>query len=173
MGTAPASESTQDGNNTTSDTTSGAGDTFTPITSQDDLNRIISDRISRERSKYSDYADIKAKAARLDELVAADKSEAEKAAERAAAAESERDAAKAEALRLRIAAKHGVSDDDADLFLTGTDEETLTRQAERLAQRTSDRKKNGNVVPREGTTSGQPAEDEMRAFTRQLFNVGD
>jgi hypothetical protein len=29
--------------------------------------------------------------------------------------------ATAEALRLRVAAKHGISDEDADLFLTGTD----------------------------------------------------
>ena len=41
--------------------------------------------------------------------------------------------AQAEALRWRIAAKHGISDDDAETFLTGSDEAALTRQAERLA----------------------------------------
>lgn len=165
--------STQDGNETT-DTTSGGGDEFKPITSQDDLNRIITERISRERSKYSDYADIKAKAEKFDELDAANKSEVERAAEKAAAAERERDEARAEALRLRIATKHGISDpDDIDLFLTGTDEETLTKQAERLGQRSEDRKKNGNRVPREGTTPREPAEDEMREFTRNLFKTGD
>ena len=39
-----------------------------------------------------------------------------------------------EAMRWRVAAKHGVSEDDVELFLNGTDEETLTKQAERLSQ---------------------------------------
>lgn len=74
-------------------------------------------------------------ATRIKEFEDRDKSELEKAAERSKSAEQERDAAKAEALRLRTAIKHGISDEDAELFLTGTDEETLTRQAERLAER--------------------------------------
>ena len=51
-----------------------------------------------------------------------------------AAKEYEQAAAKAsaEALRWRIAARHGIGDEDAETFLTGADEETLTRQAERL-----------------------------------------
>lgn len=44
----------------------------------------------------------------------------------------------AELLKMRIAGKHGVTDEeDIELFLTGSDEETLIRQAERLAQRNS------------------------------------
>lgn len=167
------SASNQDGNQTTTDTTSDGGDEFKPITSQDDLNRIIAERISRERSKFSDYADLKAKAEKYDELEEANKSEVERAAEKAAAAERERDEARADALRLRIATKHGISDEeDIDLFLTGTDEETLTKQAERLSQRSEDRKKTGNVVPKEGTAS-QPKSDDLREFTRNLFGSGD
>ena len=41
---------------------------FKPITSQDDLNRIIGERVARAKAKYADYEDVKAKAARLDEL---------------------------------------------------------------------------------------------------------
>lgn len=37
-----------------------------------------------------------------------------------------------EALRLRIAIKNGISDEDAETFLTGATEEQMTRQAERL-----------------------------------------
>lgn len=50
--------------------------------------------------------------------------------------EAEEAAAKAatEALRWRTAAKFGISDEDAETFLTGTDEATITRQAERLAE---------------------------------------
>lgn len=38
-----------------------------------------------------------------------------------------------EALRWKTAAAHGINDEDAEVFLTGSDEETITRQAERLA----------------------------------------
>lgn len=69
----------------------------------------------------------------LGELKQAQMSELEKA--QTVAKEFEAAAAKAqsEALRWRIAAKHGISDEDAETFLTGSDEETLVRQAERLA----------------------------------------
>lgn len=159
----------QDGNNNASGSTSDAGNAFKPITSQEDLNEALKERLNRERSKFADYDTLKTKAEQFDQLEAANKSEIERAADKAAAAERERDAAKAEALRWKVAAKHGISDEDADLFLTGTDEETLTKQAERLSERVTDRKKQGNHVPREGTTPRDPKEDEMRAFTRQLF----
>ena len=46
--------------------------------------------------------------------------------------------ATAELLRYRTAAAHGITDaEDIELFLTGTDEETLTRQAKALAARTA------------------------------------
>jgi hypothetical protein len=164
--------SNQDGN-TNGEATSGAGDEFKAVTSQDDLNRIINDRLTRERAKYADYKDVKAKAARLDEIEAANKSEIEKATEKATAAELERDAAKAEALRLRIAAKHQISDEDADLFLTGTDEATLTKQAERLAQRSEDRKKQGNYVAREGGNTTRPPTEDDAEFARGLLGGSD
>src|SRR5690554_6655553 len=135
-----------DGGSNNSGPTLPADGGFKPITSQDDLNRIITARVERERSKYGDYDDLKAKAAKLDEIEQANKSEAEKLAEAKAAAERERDAAKVEALRLRVATKHDISDEDADLFLTATDEATLTKQAERLAARANRR----NYVPRAG-----------------------
>ena len=99
-------------------------------------------------------------------------SEAEKQAQRVQALEAEALAARSEALRLRIATKFGIGDEDADLFLTATDEETLTKQAERLSALEADRKKQGNHVPREGVTHPQPGEDDMRAFARNLF-AGD
>ena len=146
------------------------GTEFKPITTQDDLNKVIAERISRERAKFADYKDVKAKADRLDSLEAANKSEAQKVAERIAALESENARIQSEALRSRIQAKHGISDEDADLFLTGTDEATLTRQAEALAGKAADRKKQSNVVPTEGKATPPPAGDEMREFTRGLFN---
>lgn len=171
-GTDTKNPSTQDGKQTT-DPTSGGGDEFKPITSQEDFEARLKDRLGRERSKFADYDDLKAKAAKFDELDAANKSEIEKATEKATAAEQRAAKAEADALRWKVAAKHGISDEDAELFLTGTDEETLTKQAERLTERVADRKKNGNVVPKEGKTPREPQEGEMREFTRKLFGGAD
>lgn len=164
--------STQDGKQTT-DPTSGGGDTFKPIKSQDELNEALKERLARERSKFADYDDLKAKASKFDELEAANKSEIEKANDAKTQAEQRAAKAEADALRWKVAAKHGISDEDAELFLTGTDEETLTKQAQRLTERVADRKKQGNHVPREGTTPREPHEDEMREFTRKLFQSAD
>lgn len=159
---------TPEGGTNSGDTPPAPTDEFRPITSQDDLNRILEDRLKRERSKYADYRDIKAKAARLDELETANQTEIEKVNGRASTAESERDAAKAEAMRLRIAVSHGITLEDADLFLIGSDEETLTAQAKRLIDRDSTRKKANHHVPREGATNPNVDTDEREA-ARSLF----
>lgn len=162
------SEATTEGGNTSGETPAAESE-FKPITSQDDLNKVINERLQRERAKYADYKDVKAKAARLDEIEQANQTEAEKAAKRVAELEAELNNTRRESLRLRIAAEHGITDaDDIDLFLTGTDEETLTKQAKRLADRTADRKKQGNHVPREGTTPSSAEGDERQAV-RGLF----
>ena len=41
---------------------------FTPISSQAELDRIIEQRLMRERQKFAGYAEYKAKAAELDTL---------------------------------------------------------------------------------------------------------
>lgn len=51
---------------------------FTPITNQADLDTIISNQLTQELAKYSDYDTLKTKAAKLDELEEANKSELEK-----------------------------------------------------------------------------------------------
>lgn len=110
-------------------------------------------------------------ARRLAEIEESQKTEAQKTADRLAAAEKDAADARAEALRLRIASKFGIGDEDADLFLSGTDEATLTRQAERLAGRETERKKSGNHVPREGSTP-PASSNEMSEFRESLFNAG-
>ena len=88
----------------------------------------------------------------------------------------------AKALRSAIAAEYGISTkkgpkgepSDADLFLTGSDEATLTAQAKRLAERVAEQKKQGNVAPKEGgTTNAGKGDEEMREFTRSLFARAD
>lgn len=110
-------------------------------------------------------------AARLAELEDAQKTETQRLTDAKLAAETEAAAARAEALRWRVAAKHGISDEDAELFLTGIDEATLTKQAERLSERVADRKKNGNRAPNEGKTPPPAGTDPVREFAHNLFGT--
>ncbi len=128
---------------------------------QADVDHILADRLKREReatkAKYADYDDLKAKA-----------EGAKTAEERIAALEEQITASNREATKRRVQAAHGLSDEDADLFLTATDEEALTAQAKRLAERVEQRASSNNVSPREGTNP-KVGSDPMREFTRGLF----
>lgn len=129
---------------------------------QTDVDRIVRERVQRERAKYADYDDLKAKAG-----------EATTAEERIAKLEQEIQRSQQEALRRRVQASHGITDEDADLFLTATDEDTLTAQAKRLAGREAERKQNGNVVPPEGNSPSSGNDGDDRAFVRQLFSQAE
>lgn len=128
---------------------------------QADVDRIVADRLKREReavkTKYADYDALKAKAGQSATLE-----------ERMAAMEKRAMDAEATALRSTVAAEFGITPEDRDLFLTASDADTLRAQAKRLAERETDRKKT-NTVPAEGKTPTAGA-DEMRTFTRSLFN---
>jgi len=81
--------------------------------------------------------------AQLDKIAEANLSELEKAQKTAQDASADAATARTEALRYKIASTHGISTQpgedgkpsDADLFLTGSDEASMTAQAERLAAR--------------------------------------
>lgn len=70
-------------------------------------------------------------ARRLAEIEDAQKTEQQRQADRQTAIERERDDAKAEGLRYKAAAKHGVDEDHFDLLGSG-DEETITTRAEKI-----------------------------------------
>jgi hypothetical protein len=110
-------------------------------------------------------------AERLAEIESANKTEAEKVAERIAGLEADAAAARVEALRFKVASQYGIDGDSAELLLTGSDEETMTRQAKALKQVSDERKKQGNRVPREGATSTPSKDGDDREFVRQLFNA--
>jgi hypothetical protein len=86
------------------DGSSNAGKTFT----QDEVNRLIGERLGREREKFSDYDDLKAAAGRLKEIEEADQTEAQKAAKRAEEAEARSAAAETRLLRFEVAAAKGL-----------------------------------------------------------------
>jgi predicted nucleic acid-binding Zn-ribbon protein len=163
------SETPQGGEGTSGETP--AADEFKAITSQDDLNKVINDRLTRERAKYADYKDLKAKADEFDKLKAANQTEAEKTAARLAELEAELNNSRAQSMRLRVAAEHGITNSDhIRLFLTGTDEETLTEQAKAFAQEVADRKGKPPHVPREGSNSTS-VEGDSRQLARELFGT--
>ena len=91
-------------------------------------------KAERDRAKELERQ-LNAAAKRLSEIEQANETALEKAQREAREAEQRAEALIAEALRYRVAAKHGISDEDAELFLTGTDEQTLERQAARLVER--------------------------------------
>lgn len=126
--------------------------TFTQV----DVDRIVKERVQRERAKYADYDDLKTKAAGAKTLE-----------DRIGELELLAATSETKALRAEIANAYGISAEDRDLFLTAADEETLTTQAKRLADRDAQRKQQGNVSPREGTTKS-PGVDPKREWLRSL-----
>lgn len=94
-------------------------------------------------------------AAELEKLKAAQLSKEERAAKEAADAKAEAAKAQAEVTRWKVATAEGISQEDAELFLTATDEETLRLQAKRLKERTPQPEK-GTYVPNLGNQPAQP-----------------
>lgn len=157
-----ATDGTGDGAGDASTTTSSssAERTFT----QADLDRIIAGY------KRENVDPLRAKAAELDNLKQSTKTAEQQNAERLAELERRLNESETGRLRLRVAARYKLTDEDADLFLTGADEETLERQAKALTERTKAAQTSGAHVPGEGRTPTKtPGDDSMREFARQLF----
>src|SRR5690606_19117969 len=101
---------------------------FEPIVSQEALDKIIQARIARERAKFADYDELKAKAEKLAEFEESQKTEAQKAQERLEAAEKRAAELELKAARAEVAAAKGVP---AEL-LTGSTQEELEASADAL-----------------------------------------
>ena len=137
----------------------GQNRTFT----QEELNAIVGKRLAEEKSKFADYEDLKAKASKFDEMEEANKSELQKATERANALETELNGLKkAEEVRLmreNVAKETGIPSN----LLTGTTEEECKAQAEAIkayAQPSGYPKvKDGGEIPKpNGSTQQQFAD---------------
>ena len=127
------------------------------------------DKLRKENAKYRTEAKANAEAAkRLAELEESQKTEAQKQAERIAELEKQIEGATVQAVRARMAAKYQIDPEDADLFLTGSDEETVEAQAKRWSERVSANKKNPPPVSKEGTVTNAAGSEDRREFVRQL-----
>lgn len=151
------SETVNQENKTTTQETENK--TFT----QDELNAIVNDRLGREKAKYADYADLKAKAEKFDKLEEASKSELQKATEKATALQSELDALKKQSelrdIREKVAKKTGVT---ASL-LTGDSEEACEAQAKAILEFAGAQK--GYPAVKDGGEAG----GNINGSTRQQF----
>lgn len=110
-------------------TTQEAENTAQPQTfTQEDVNRIVAKRVA----KYSDYEDLKEKAAKFDAAEEANKSDLQKAIERADSLQSELDSLKAaeqlRSVREEVATAKGIPQN----LLTGSTKEECEAQADAL-----------------------------------------
>jgi len=160
------------GDSTTDTSTTDTTTTRTSATDTDTLgdagkqaiDRMKAERDEARRLARKEQKDREDLAGRLKQIEDRDKTEAEKAAERLAAAESE--VAKVptkvtDALRTHLVALHEIPDEDAELFLTASDPDLLLKQVTRLLARAGEAeseakareaaaRRNGNFVAREG-----------------------
>lgn len=113
---------------TTQDNAEGQTRTFT----QEEVNAIVGKRLAEEKGKFADYDDLKAKASKFDELEEANKSELQKATERANALEAElngmKKAEETRQMRENVSKETGIP---ANL-LTGATEEECKAQADAI-----------------------------------------
>jgi len=108
--------------------TEQTADEFKAPASQEELDRIIQGRLDRERKRFSDYNDLKARADKLAEIESANQTEAEKVQARLDAAEKRAVELESKALRAEVAAAKGVP----SALLTGSTQEELEASADAL-----------------------------------------
>lgn len=146
-----------DGQNNGQQPDGGNNSGWTPPASQQELNRIITERVNRVKAQFGDYEDLRGKAAQVDELT-------QKLAD-AEANTADVPGLVSQQLRAHLVTLHEIPTDDADLFLTATDPEVLLKQVTRLVGRG---KQQGHVVPREGSAPTSVS-NEKREFAKSLF----
>jgi hypothetical protein len=141
-------------------TEAAATPAWTPPASQAELDRIISERVARAKAQFSDYGDLKQKASKFDEITEAQKTELQKAVERAEAAEKRAQefeaAQQISAWKAEAAKASGVPAD----VLRGSTEQEIQAHAETLKSLipAPDAKRGavGPYVPAEGGTPSTP-----------------
>jgi hypothetical protein len=99
---------------------------------QSELNAIVTDRLSREREQYADYAALKEKAEKYDAAQEADKTDLQKATDKVAALQAQVEAyTKADNLR-RIREKVSKETGVPASLLYGEDEDSCKAQAQAI-----------------------------------------
>ena len=151
---------------------------FKPITTQEDFDNAIKERLSREKSKYSDYDQLKSRVAELEEENAGLKSTIEATNQSKADADKQLEdlqnkitGYETASLRTRVALQYGLPYDLADR-LQGTDEDSFKADAERLA---GYMKRAQPVAPVRETEPqvGDSKTMQMKSMLRELNYTGE
>ena len=145
-----------------------------PVTTQEQLDKIVKDRLEREREKvrseFSDYDDLKAKALQLDELEKSGSEELKKALAEVDNLKGElqtRDEnAKLQQMRKQVAKDTGVPED----LIQGADEESMKTFAEAVASFA--KKPSAPIIPESGisTQAGETPAQKFGQFMAETFN---
>jgi hypothetical protein len=162
-----------------SGTTSTTQSDFKAPASQEELNRIIAERVARVESKYKDVADLRKKASEYDKLVDAQKTETQKILERAEAAEkraAELEAAEQDRIqkaelakqiadwKTEIAADPKFAGVPASALRGSTEEELREHAAELKALIPDPDPRRGAYVPSEGRHTGSGTQSPRDLF---------
>ena len=148
----------------------GSAQTFT----QEQVNAIVGERLSRQAEKFADYDNLKQKAAEYDRQQEANKSELQKAQEKAQKLEDKiagmEKADKIRGIRAKVSKDTGVPEG----LLTGEDEETCKSQAESILKFAKGSKYPGvKEEPHTKTHSKSAAEEatteEFKELAGQIF----
>lgn len=133
----------------------------------DDLPSWAREAIAKANREAAQYR------TKVREYETAQMSEAEKAAARLADAEKTAAEAASEAIRYRMAMRHGLSEEDLDLLGTGT-EEQIEARAKRLADRSgarppSTRKPSERLRPGAAEPEREPEETDIRKLGAAIY----
>lgn len=128
------------------------GKTFT----QADVDRIVQERLAKEKGKYADYDELKAKAAKVDELETSKKSDLDKLTEQIEGLKRSQADTEARALRAEVATAKGLNAAQAKR-LAGTTREELEADADEIIEAFPVSKESDSTKP--SPPSRQPKPD--------------
>lgn len=136
--------------------------------SEEDVNRIVKERLARERAKHADYDDVKRRAGEADTLqseLEKSKAETEELRTKVEQAEHER---KLTAIRSTVAAKYGIA--DPTVLAVGDDEEQIDAYAQKLMQVFRPYARLDRA--RSTEASGKTPRDNAKAFAEAMEKAG-
>lgn len=132
---------------------------------QDEVNAIIADRLKRESAKYTDYESLKTKAQKFDEMEEANKSELQKATEKADALQKQIDSMTREkevmSIREKVSNETGVP---MSLLSKESEEECMEQAKALLAFKNQDVSSYPSVKD-----GGEPTNTKTKKSEEELF----